>query len=83
METTMKRRIALAAIAALMGLPKPANAQIAVRLACYSDMQKLCPTEFKARDQDKMRICLRANLSKASESCQQAVRTQMAANKRD
>jgi hypothetical protein len=52
-------------------------------MACYSDMERLCPAEFKARDQDKMRVCLRANLRKASESCQSAVRTQMAGEKRD
>ncbi|MBW8294449.1 hypothetical protein [Sphingopyxis sp.] len=69
--------------AATLGASAPANAQFAVRMACYSDMQKLCPTEFSARDQDKMRVCLRANLSKASESCQKAVRAQMAADKRD
>jgi hypothetical protein len=73
----------IAATLVILAAAAPANAQIAVRMACYSDMEKLCPTEFSARDQDKMRVCLRANLSKASESCQKAVRAQMAADKRD
>lgn len=79
----MRKLTALAAIAAAIATAPPASAQIAVRMACYSDMQKICPAEFKARDQDKMRVCLRANLSKASDTCQQAVRAQMAANKKD
>lgn len=66
---------------ATLATTTPAQAQLAVRLACYSDMQQLCPVEFAARDQDKMRVCLRANLAKASESCQNAVRAQIAVRK--
>lgn len=61
----------------------PASAQFAVRMACYSEVQKLCPTEFEARDQDIIRVRLGANLSKASQSCQRAVRAQTAADKKN
>lgn len=79
----MQMKLLFATSLAIFGSAAPASAQIAVRMACYSDIQKLCPAEFKMRDQDKMRTCLRANLAKASDSCRSAVRAQIAAEKRD
>jgi len=72
--------IALAALAAIT-LTTPALAQADVRAACMSDIQKLCPTEFAARDREKIRVCLRANLAKTAPACQVAVKAQTTASK--
>lgn len=61
----------------------PSTAQIAVRFNCYSDMQRLCPAELKSRDQEKMRVCLRTNLNKASEECRRAVHSMIDSQQRD
>ena len=58
------------------GLPIPASAQMSVRFAYHSDMQKQSPAEFKARDQNKVQVSRRANLSAASVASQTAVRAQ-------
>ena len=52
---------------------RPAAAQD-VREACMSDIATLCPLQLAARDREKIRSCLKANLDKASPGCQEAAR---------
>lgn len=59
----------------------PLAAQGDPRTACREDIKTLCASEYRARDREKVRACIHANVAKTSEGCQVAVKAQMAAMK--
>ena len=76
-------RIGALSAACLLGLAGAASAQPApspaVREACMSSIQTLCPAEMQAMDRPAIRACLIKNISKASPECQAAVKAAQAA----
>ena len=76
-------RIAGLAAACLMTFASAATAQAApnsaVREACKSSIQTLCPAELAAMDRSAVRACLIKNINKAAPACQAAVKAAWAA----
>lgn len=64
-----------------MLLAMPAAAQQAVRTACWSDIQRLCPAQLAERDRDAVRACLRSRIAGTSDGCRTAIRAQIAADR--
>ena len=80
----MSYPIRIAALSAcLLGFAGAAGAQpapmSAVREACMSSIQTLCPTEVAAMDRPAIRACLIKNIDKATPECQAAVKAAKAA----
>jgi hypothetical protein len=67
------RALAIGCLVVPLVAGRPAIARD-VREACMGDIATLCPREFFARDREKIRTCLKANLDKASPGCQEAAR---------
>ena len=66
----------LSALAASPGESTPtAKQRDDVRKACMADVMRLCPREASARDRQGVRACLKANLSKTSQTCQTSLRS--------
>jgi len=76
-------RIAALGAACLLGFAGAASAQPApnpaVREACMSSFQTLCPAEVQAMDRPAIRACLIKNITKATPECQAAVKAAQAA----
>ena len=76
-------RIAALSAACLLSVAGAAGAQPApnpaVREACKTSIQTLCPTELAAMDRPAIRACLIRNITKATPECQAAVKTAQAA----
>jgi hypothetical protein len=76
-------RIAALSAACLLTFAGAAGAQpapnSAVREACMTSIQTLCPTEVAAMDRTAIRACLIKNISKATPECQSAVKAAQAA----
>lgn len=73
--------LAMPLMAAPLLLAMPVTAQEAVRTACWSDIQRLCPSQLARRDRDAVRACLRSRIADTSEGCRTAIRAQAAANR--
>jgi hypothetical protein len=76
-------RIAALSAACLLNFAGAAGAQpapnSAVREACMTSIQTLCPTEVAAMDRTAIRACLIKNITKATPECQAAVKAAQAA----
>lgn len=80
--TLILRALPLSLLAAPVLLATPIAAQQAVRTACWSDIERLCPAQLAERDRDAIRACLRSRIAEASNGCRTAIRAQVAADRR-
>lgn len=79
---TASEFISLSTLSLALAAGTPSAAVANVRAACMTDIKSLCAVEYKARDKARIKVCLSANVAKASVNCQAAVRAEMAADKR-